>query len=51
MAYCAPSGRSHQTVMAREVSDGTADDRTFYAALCVSRNRHYGDDERQSSAA
>jgi hypothetical protein len=42
---------SHQTVMAREVPDGTANDRTFYATLCLSRNRRYGNDERQCSAA
>jgi len=31
MANCASSGRSHQTVMAREVPNGTANDRIFYA--------------------
>jgi hypothetical protein len=51
MANCASSGRSHQTVVAREVPDGTANDRTFYATLCLSRNRRYGDDERKCSAA
>jgi hypothetical protein len=51
MANCASSGRSHQTVMARKVPDGTANDRTSYATLCLSRNRRYGNDERQCSAA
>ena len=34
MANDASCGRSHQTVVARDVSGGTADDRTFDAALC-----------------
>ena len=39
MANCASSGRSHQTVMAREVPDGTANDRTFYATADLSSQR------------
>jgi hypothetical protein len=47
MANGASGGRSHQPVVASDVSRGTADDRTFDAALCVSRKRHHYDGERQ----
>jgi len=47
MANDASCGRSHQTVVARDVSSGTADDRTFDAALCVSRKRRHYNGERQ----
>ena len=43
--------RSHQTMVARDVSGGTADDRCFDAALCVSRKRCHCDSERQCGAA
>jgi len=51
MANDASCGRSHQTVVARNVSGGTADDRTFDATLCVSRKRCHCDSERQCGAA
>ena len=51
MANDASRGRSHQPVVACNVSGGTADNRTFDAALCVSRKRRHYDGERQCGAA
>ena len=50
MPNYATNGRSHKTMVAREVSGSATDDRTFYAAFRLGRYCCCGDDQRQCGA-